>query len=248
MTEEGKLKIGICIPWDSPFMFTAPAFNMMNWERPEGTEVRFFMGVGWCPAARHNDAVAKALQWGADLVGFNGPDHLCPFDILKRMLSRLEEGWDMVHVMPPSRGVVGVSGTPFKAISYKVVGRLPQDNAILHAPPDSIKIISYDDEPQQTHIAGTGNILMKAEIFSGLQKPYFEEYIKKDGRFGRYCVQDSQFVYRCTVEAGARMFCDTTIRLVHLDIFGIDETYTERFKDKQGEMDWSPAKDLRKYV
>jgi hypothetical protein len=32
----GKKKIGICIPWDSPFVWTAPMFNMLNWECPDG--------------------------------------------------------------------------------------------------------------------------------------------------------------------------------------------------------------------
>lgn len=248
MTEaDEKIKIGVCVPWDTPFMWTYPAFNMMNWERPEGTEVAFFMGVGWCPAARHNDAVAKALAWGADLVAFNGGDHLCPFDILKRMLARINEGWDMVHMMVPSRGVVG-DGTPFKAISYKVVGNPPPENAVLYMPKGASNIVTYTDEPQQTHICGTGNIMMKAAIFDGLQKPYFEEFIKKDGRYGRWCVMDSDFVYRCTVMSGARMFCDTSVHLIHIDVFGIDDTYSERFKDKTGIMDWSPNKDMRKYV
>lgn len=245
---EVKKKIGICIPWDSPFTWTAPMFNMLNWECPDGHERKFIMGAGWCPAARHNDAVAKAQEWGADLIMFNGADHLCPFDILIKMTARIKEGWDMVHVMPPSRGVCGYDGTPFKALSYKVIGPMPKTDAILHAPPGSIRVLSYDDEPQQSHIGGTGNIMMKAEIFDGLQKPYFEEFIKKDGRYSRYATQDSNFTYRCTVESGARMFCDTSIHLVHLDIFGIDETYSEKFKDKTGQMDWSPAKDLRKYV
>lgn len=241
-------KIGIIVPWDSPFMFTASAFNMMNWDRPEGFELNFIMGAGWCPAARHNDGVAKALAWGADLVMFNGGDHLCPFDIVVRMEKRLREGWDIVQAMICSRGICGRSGKPFDAISYKVVGNMPQRDPMLNAPKDSIQVLTYQDEPQETHISGTGNILMKAEIFDGLEKPYFEEEIKKDGRYSRYPVQDSAFVYRCTVESGARMFCDTSIRLIHLDIFGIDETYTGRFGDKVVDPKWNPAKDIRKYV
>ena len=61
-------------------------------------------------------------------------------------------------------------------------------------------------------------------------------------------MQDSDFVYRCTVMSGARMFCDTSIRIIHLDTFGIDDTYSERFKDKSAIPNWSPAKDLRKFA
>ena len=241
-------KLAVIVPWDSMFIWTIPAFNMMNWERPEDYEVKFFMGVGWCPAARHNDGVAKAQDWKADLIMFNGGDHLCPKDIIPRMIKRMEEGWDMVQAVVPSRGVCGASGVPFSGMSYKIVGPLPQENPLTCASRDSVEVITHDMEPQQTHICGTGNIMMKSEIFDGLEKPYFEEHIKKDGKYTRYAIQDSHFVYRCTLLSGARLFCDTSIKLVHLDVFGIDDTYSERFKDKTGMMDWSPAKDLRKFI
>ena len=244
----GMKKIGIIIPWDSPFIWSVPMFNMLNWERPKGYELNFIMGTGWCPAARHNDGVANAQAWGADLIMFNGGDHLCPKDIVVRMLARIDEGWDMVQAMIPSRGVCGASGKAFHGMSYKVIGDMPVENPMLNAPPGSIQILTYADEPQQSHICGTGNILMKTEILKGMEKPYFEESIKKDGKYGRYCVQDSMFVYSCTVLGGARLFCDTSIKLVHVDAFGIDETYEERFKDKEGQKDWCPAKDLRKYI
>ena len=250
MEENQAVKIAVCVPWDSPFMWMVPGFNMMNWDRPQGSEVGFFPGVGWCPAARHNDAVAKAQAWGADLIMFNGGDHICPFDILVKMLARINEGWDMVHVMPPGRGVCGSEDKPFRAIAYKMTDNAmaPIENAVLHMPKGSSKIIGYEDEPQQTHICGTGNIMMKAEIFDGLEKPYFTEFVKKDSRYGRWCVMDSDFVYRCTVLAGAKMISDTSIRIIHLDAFGIDETYSERFKDKTGQTDWSPSKDYRKFA
>lgn len=241
------IKIGIIVAWDSPFIWTAPAFNMMNWERPEGCELNFIMGVGWCPAARHNDGVAKAQEWGADLIAFNGGDHLCPKDILVRMKARIDEGWDMVQAIVPSRGICGANRAPFQSISYKIVGPIPE-NFVTNCPKGSMKILTEKDEPQESHICGTGNIMMKAEILDGLERPYFEEHIKKDRMYGRECVQDSQFVSRCTIYGGAKLFCDTSIRLVHIDAFGIDETYQHRFADKVSDPKWSPSKDLRKYV
>jgi len=238
------MKLGIIVPWDSPFMFTAPAFNMLNWERPEGYEIRFIQGVGWCPANKHNTAVDKAQKWGADLIMFNGGDHVCPKDILPRMIKWIDDGWDMVHAMPPLRGVSDF-GVPFKEVSFRVVGQLPPDY-MTNCPGESIKILTYDDEPQQSHIAGTGNIMMRAEIFDKLVKPYFREVIKEDDLYGRYPMQDSQFIGRCTLEIDARMICDTTIKIVHLDVFGIDETYSERFKDKTSKK-WSPSRELREY-
>jgi len=241
-------KIGIIVPWDSPFMFTANAFNMLNWEHPEGYELKFIMGVGWCPASRHNDGVAKAQHWGADFIMFNGGDHICPKDIVKRMLKRIDEGWDIVQAMIPCRGICGATKKPFEAMSYKIVGEMPIYSPMIHANPKSVHVIKQNDEPQETHVSGTGNILMKAEIFKGLERPYFKEQIKEDGLYGRWCVQDSYFVYRCTVLGGAKMFCDTTIKLMHLDVFPIDETYTNRFVDKVGQESWKPMKDISEYV
>lgn len=240
-------KIGIIVPWDSPFMFTANGFNMLNWERPSDCELNFIMGVGWCPAARHNDGVAKAQQWGADLIMFNGGDHLCPKDIVGRMKARIDEGWDMVQAVVPCRGICGRTAIPFDTLSYKVTGPMPTYDPMLHASRDSIQVIRGNEEPQQSHISGTGNIMMKAEILDGMEKPYFTESIKPDGRYSRFPVMDSTFVYKCTIIGGARMLCDTSIKLVHLDIFGIDDTFSERFKDKTGK-DWSPAKEIRKFV
>lgn len=244
MTEE-KGRLAVCVPWDSPFAWTAGAFNMLNWERPEDYEVRFFMGAGWCPAARHNDAIAKAQEWQADLIMFNQFDHVCPRDILPRMINRMKEGWDIVQAIVPSRGVCGWNGKPFMGLSYKVIGPMPKYEPMLHAPKGSVEVITDADEPQETHISGTGDILMKAEILDGLQKPYFEEFVIKDGRYSRHATMDSDFVYRCTVLAGAKMICDTSIKLIHLDVFGIDTTFRDRFKDKEGQREWSPAKDLK---
>ena len=57
-----KIKIAVCIPWDTPFVWTAPMFNMLNWERPANSEVRFIMGAGWCPASSHNDKRCRPLM------------------------------------------------------------------------------------------------------------------------------------------------------------------------------------------
>ena len=246
--EENKAKLAVIVPYDSPSMLTVAAFNMLNWKRPDDCEVKFIMGSGWCPAARHNDGVEKARAWGAGLILFNGADHLCSFDIIERMISRINEGWDIVQAVIPSRGICGLTQIPFDTTSYRVIGPMPKENPLINTPIESIKIIHGADEPQETHISGTGNIMMKADIFDGLQKPYFFEYIVNDEKYSRIPMMDSNFVYRCTKGAGAKMFCDTGIKLRHLDLFAIDETYQERFKDKTGVEKWSPAKDIREFV
>ena len=57
------------------------------------------------------------------------------------VLDIIDDGWDMVHALVPARGVVGYDGTPFKAMSYKVVGPIPEVDAVLHSPFSSIDIV-----------------------------------------------------------------------------------------------------------
>ena len=241
------MKIGIVVPWDSPFIYTSNAFNMMNWERPKGCELNFIIGKGWCPAAKHNDGVRKAQDWGADFILFNGGDHLCPKDIIPRMLKRIDEGWDMVQATIPLRGSGNYIPIPFTGISYKVVGNIPYIDDHANIPRSAVEILTDMQEPQESHICGTGNVLMKADIFDKLSKPYFKEYLQNDDYYKRYPIQDTRFIYECTKKAGARLIFDTDIRLVHLDVFGIDDTYKDRFKDKAAKS-WTPSKDIEEYL
>lgn len=256
-------KIGVIVPWDPAFIWTKPMFNMLNWKRPEGYELRFIQGSGWCPANRHNNGVKEALNWGADLIMFNGPDHVCQPDILELMLDRMfpkepgVKGYDIVQAMVPSRGVCGfrgdprVNGVPFVGLSYKVVGPITVSRGLNAVAASSIKTITHEDEPQESDICGTGNILMKADIFKGMKQPYFRENLAEDEEskfvYQRNPNMDSTFVWECRM-AGASLFCDTKINILHLDVFGIDRTYSKRYEDKKGQHNWSPAKEISAYT
>ena len=54
--------------------------SMVKIEHPEGYEVRWFRGLGWCQARRRIHADEQALEWGAELIAcldvdqVNGPD------------------------------------------------------------------------------------------------------------------------------------------------------------------------------
>jgi hypothetical protein len=41
---ENMKKLAVVVPWDSKFMFTHTAFNLMNMQVPEGYEIRYIMG------------------------------------------------------------------------------------------------------------------------------------------------------------------------------------------------------------
>ena len=45
-------RLGICVPWNSPFVFLKFAKSALNLQPPDGYEVRWFFGEGWAPARR----------------------------------------------------------------------------------------------------------------------------------------------------------------------------------------------------
>lgn len=243
-------KLAVIVPWDSPFVFTAFAFNIANMERPDGYVVNFFMGSGFCPAARHNDGIAKAQQWGADIIMFDGADHLCDLKILKKMLKSMESnGVPIVQASPPSRGVCdGVDGA-FKRISYKikkpVYGEYP---VIGNKEKDTLETVPTDQGPQVVHVCGTGNIMFDASILEQLERPYFVEFIGNKELFTRIPVMDSNFVSNITINKGIPMVYEPDIEITHLDVFAIDKTYQDRFSDKAENKKWTPAFDMRKFI
>jgi hypothetical protein len=100
-----------------------------------------------------------------------------------------------------------------------------------------------DTESQEIHMLGTGTLMFKVEVVLDMKLPWFQEVIKKNGLYGRYCIQDSHFVYRCTVEGGHSLWLDTTIEQKHVQVFPIDKTYKHRFADKAGDS-WNPMRDV----
>ncbi|MHA2264957.1 MAG: hypothetical protein ACXAEN_21400 [Candidatus Thorarchaeota archaeon] len=245
-------KLAVLIPWDSPFMYKDFAFNVMNLKQPEGWEVRYFCGQGWCPAARHNNALAKGINWGANALMFLGADHVVDEDIMLKLLAHLEDGWDMATGWIPSRGVFGMDRElvfPNMAFFHKDLDRMvPQGPVGSMELGDSPAALLTDDdlESQEIHMIGTGTLMFKVEVVLDMKMPWFQEVIKKDGLYSRHCIQDSHFVYRCVVEGGHRLWLDTTIEQKHLQIFPIDKTYKDRFADKAG-MQWNPTMHLNQH-
>lgn len=242
-------KLAILIPWDSPFMFTHFAINAMNLKCPEGWEMRFINGEGWCPAARHNNALARGINWGAHALMFLGADHIVDEDICIKLMKHLEDGWDLATGWIPSRGVFGENRElvfPNMAFVMKDEDRFVPQGPVgsLELERSDANLINDDDAPsQEIHMIGTGTLMFKVEVVLYMKMPWFQEIIEKDGLYSRKCIQDSHFVYRCTVENGFRLFLDTTIEQKHLNIFPIDKTYKERFADKAGDR-WQPTMGL----
>lgn len=238
-------KLAVIVPWTTHFMWSLTAFNLMNLEHPEGYKVRFIQGKGWCPSSRHNNGVLRAVAWGADLIQFMGPDHYVDQDTLVKLVGHIESGWDMATGWVPSRGVCGINEKPFDFIAYKEIeGKPITSKTVLNFEDGDLEVLSRGAESQQIHVIGTGILMFKAEILTPMLKPWFHEFIKRDAGFGRVPIQDTYFVYKCTIEHGNRLWLDTTIKAFHLDVFPIDDTYSEKFKEHQGNMQWAPTDEL----
>jgi hypothetical protein len=240
-------KLAVLVPWDSKFMFTHTAFNLMNLHHPTGYEVRYIMGEGWCPAIRHNSAVGMAANWGADLMCFMGADHFVDEDVLVKLVYHIDaRGYDMACGWVPSRGTVGPKKEPYPFLAFKIrsTNKInPNIPGVLQFDEENWDILGYGAESQEIDVIGTGILMFKTEMIESMKKPLFFEFVQREPLFNRIPVQDSHFVWRCTVEGGNTLWLDTTIRASHLDVFPIDETYGERFKDKTGE-NWTAMKSI----
>lgn len=253
-------KIGVVLPWDSPFIWRHSMENMLNWNRPKDTEVNFFFGKGWCAAARHNHGVEKALEWGADLVVFAGSDHIVERDYLVKLYSNVfDDGWDMATGIISSRGAFVREGGVFTYWAFlgmdmpyppkeqdgehsKMPGKLPgfaYDH--ITTTPRLWQRVGKDAPSQEIQCIGTGTLAVRKEVFEAMERPWFKErLLEGDKNFRRHATNDTAFVASAVFDYGFKLWLNTDIDARHLEIFPIDETYAERFKDKKDESHWSP--------
>ena len=180
-----------------------------------------------------------ALVWGADHILILGADEVYEEATILKLAKHLPE-YDMASGIVPSRGSCGPEKKAFAGMGFKM-----KDNAKLYGEwplantsMEHWDIISEKDESQRIDAIGTGTLLMKSEIFRGLEAPFFREFILDDHTFARSPIMDTSFVLKCTL-GGAKLWLDTTIKIVHLDVFPIDWTYQDRFADKSGR-NWQP--------
>ena len=83
---------------------------------------------------------------------------------------------------------------------------------------------------QKIDFIGSGVLMFPVDTLLALEKPWFDEaFVPKDYR--RVASMDTRFVFNLKAQGGAHVWCDTTIKVRHLSIFEIDDTYQERFTD-----------------
>ena len=224
-------KIAVCVPWGSPFMWMHTAFNLMNLNHPEGVKVKYINGMGRDPAARHMWGVKKGIKWGATHICFLGADQLHPMDILEKFCVHMENGWSACTGLVPMRGRVIIDGIerPFQKAAWKWKDENKPKKGIIDIV-DCELIDPKDGDYQEIVCIGSGSLMFDVNLLRVLEKPWFREAKPDDDGF-RPAKMDTLFAWRLVSQAHARILADLTIDIKHLDVFPIDESYGERFKD-----------------
>ncbi len=234
------MKLAVGYPWSSPFMYTGFGENMANLKHPEGWEVRFFRGTGWCPARRHIHFCEQADNWGADLLLIIGADQVHPEDLLCRMVDHFNAGRPFVSALVPMRGNVNWQDMkPFQPMAWRLkyseeleaqgiksrrYRNMLQDGELIH-------VIKREDGPlQRANFVGSGVLMVHMDLIRGLKKPWFYETVRHEDQ-QREASMDTKFSWRIQDECGEPLYIDTTIMVEHLHIFNIDDTFQDRFDD-----------------
>lgn len=228
------MKLGIFYPWSSPFTFTGFTDTIANLQRPEGVEVRFFRGEGWCPSRRHNDGCEKALKWGADLILCIGTDQTYPEDMLIRLVNRFRETGGVITALVPFRGYVGWQDMkPFQPLGWRLTntGDGAREFRGAEIDPDMMEPINpADGDLQRVNLIGSGVLLFHRDHLLALARPWFFDRADPE-TMHRVADMDSKMIWRLQIEAGATVWVDTTIKVKHLHIFSIDDSFQDRFSD-----------------
>lgn len=239
------MKLAIGVPWTSPFIWTDTSDSLLNLERPravrnqmgalEPLEVHYFRGKGWCPARRHISLCEQALSWGADLILILGADQLYPTDLLPRLLKHWEAGCEVVAAMVPSRCYVDWQPMkPFQPMAWRIK---PSGNLDLVSVNDvagflnNVEVIDpAAGDLQQINFIGSGVLMFHRDHLLSLKQPWFSETFNEQ-TYDRLASMDTGFVWRLQTETGARVWCDTTIKIKHLHPMPVDDSFQERFTD-----------------
>ena len=211
---QSEMRLALCISWTSVFMYTGFVDSLLDLEMPEGWEIKYFRGPGWCSANRHNHVAKQALDWEADYILFFDCDQQYPKDLLPRMIEDMTV-CDAVAAYTPSRlHNPQLPLHPFQPPVWNEHGVVTPERGKL----------------QITHSVGTECLMIRREQLQSMTRPWF--YEKHDGEQGDRTVNmDRIFCTRLKTEANITIWVDTSLKIRHLHLFPIDESYQERFKD-----------------
>lgn len=223
-------KLAICYAWEPPFAFSTFMEHALNIRAPDGWEMQWFRGLAWCVSRSRSKAFQNALDWGADVICLVDTDHVYDPDVMERLIERYEEGYEIVAPRIPMRGYIKKLGMkPFQKIGWRFEDSVRNgekdvlDSMLLPLDPK-------DGDIQWAELPNPGTLLFPAKFLRNMKQPWLYEFIDRK-TFGLHGGGDTHFVRRLQVENNAKSWIDLTIEVKHLNIFAIDDTYSQRFAD-----------------
>ncbi len=189
--------------------------SYLNMERPSNSF--WVRGEGWCSSARHNNVIKKAIEGGASHILILGADQVHPLDMIPRLITKVEDGFDVVSAQVPMRGKV--EGSPWYSMSTGFVR-----NA------DGFDLVEDAPSFYKVDCIGSGVLIFPVYALDKLKKPYFKEIVEDEAEYIRKPNQDVVFTQRLT-NAGFEIWVDASIKVTHGGWMAVDETFKERFND-----------------
>ncbi len=165
--------------------------------------------------------IEQALDWDADFIVSLDLDQVYPRNILRHLVARMEHGYRCVSALVPARGRTPALKRPFDPFGWKLKG-------------NTFTQIDLKDADEHGMIEAefptTACNIMRAEDVAKLKKPWYaykfdpETWQETEG-------EDSRFFLRMVQEVGIKCHVDTRLKVKHLHVFQIDETFPDRFPD-----------------
>ncbi len=214
-------KLAVCYPGDMASVFMAPFQSMLNIAHPEGCVVKWFRGVGWCQARRRTHGCEQALEWGADLIAQLDVDQIYEPDVLCRLVARFDEGFRVIAAMVPGRCYVKASKMPpFARLAWRSTCEGTDWEPVDPAAGDV----------QECDFPTSACTLFAADDLRQVKMPwFFNKYDTKTMKLVQG--EDAVLFLRMKKDLGVKAYVDATIKVKHAHVFGIDETFSDRFAD-----------------
>ncbi len=199
---------------------------VMKLRSPDGVEMYYFRGRGFCPARAHNHFCEQALEWGADVIIIVGPDQVHPPDMLEKLIAHRGAGRLLVSAIVPFRGYVAEAGMerPFQPVAWQTRNNKP---VVVNPKKGNLQVIDA---------IGTGVLMFPAAALKLVSRPWFEEKIVDADTYTRSADQDVRFVKRLIKATHEKLYLDFTIKVEHLNVFPIDDSFQHRFGDWKGRL------------
>lgn len=198
MVQNPVITIGVCTGGTiRAETVTSLVSNIINLAQ-DGTPAGLLVQIGGYVDVNRNKIVETAIAAGTTHLMFIDADMIFPDDGIARLLKLDKDivGANYNIRLDPTAGEF--SGPTVK---MKVDGK-----------PVSMVSKDFPTKPFKAYALATGFMMIKTDVFKGLNKPYFEAYQDLNGQ---HHTEDIEFCKRAG-EAGFEIWCDPTIKMGHI--------------------------------